>query len=209
MAVAVAVQARVDDCGIDLERREGLGKVCSERQTERASSDPELEATRASRCVVIQDEIALWWRPPYPSRDAASAGRVAPGLHTLMEPPPIPPAGAQPPPPTPPPGGAPAPPPGAPHLPPSGSVGPVGLEDEEEQIQQALAASLVDHNVPNEERDFQRALAASLQHPGIPQGHESQVGSYYIPAPELAAASWPRLVASIRRLKAPVESTSH
>ena len=130
-------------------------------------------------------------------------------LHTLMQPPPIPPAGAPPPPPTPPPGGPPAPPPGAPHLPPSGSLGPVGLEDEDEQIQQALAASLVDHNVPNEERDFQRALAASLQHPGIPQGHESQVGSYCIPAPKLAAASWPGLVASIRRRKAPVESTSH
>ena len=43
VAVAVAVQARVDDCDINLERREGLGKVCSERQTERASSDPELE----------------------------------------------------------------------------------------------------------------------------------------------------------------------
>ena len=98
-----------------------------------------------------------------------------------MEPPPIPPAGAQPPPPTPPPGGPPAPPPGAPHLPPSGSLGPVGLEDEDEQIQQALAASLVDHNVPNEVRDFQRALAASLQHPGIPQGHESQVGSFVSP----------------------------
>ena len=137
------------------------------------------------------------------------AGVLAQQAHTLMQPPPIPPAGAQPPPPTPPPGGAPAPPPGAPHLPPSGSLGPVGLEDEDEQMQQALAASLVDHNVPNEERDFQRALAASLQHPGIPQGHESQVGSYYIPAPKLAAASWPRLVASICRLKAPVESTSH
>ena len=46
VAVAVAVQARVDDCGIDLERREGLGKVCSERQTERASSDPELEMVK-------------------------------------------------------------------------------------------------------------------------------------------------------------------
>ena len=44
VAVAVAVQARVDDCEINLERREGLGKVCSERQTERASSDPDLEA---------------------------------------------------------------------------------------------------------------------------------------------------------------------
>ena len=29
VAVAVAVQARVDDC--EIERREGLGKVCSER----------------------------------------------------------------------------------------------------------------------------------------------------------------------------------
>ena len=125
------------------------------------------------------------------------AGVLAQQAHTLMQPPPIPPAGAQPPPPTPPPGG------------PSGSLGPVGLEDEDEQIQQALAASLVDHNVPNEERDFQRALAASLQHPGIPQGHESQAGSYCIPVPKLAAASWPGLVASIRRLKAPVESTSH
>ena len=140
---------------------------------------------------------------------AGSGRRGSIRLHTLMQPPPIPPAGALPPPPTPPPGGPPAPPPGAPHLPPSGSLGPARLEDEDEQMQQALAASLVDHNVPNEERDFQRALAASLQHPGIPKGHESQVGSYYIPARKLAAASWPRLVASIRRLKAPVESTSH
>ena len=202
VAVAVAVQARVDDCEIDLERREGLGKVCSERQAARSATAP--------RCVVIQDEIALWWRPPYPRAGTQRVGaRGSSRLQTLMEPPPIPPAGAQPPPPTPPPGGPPAPPPGAPHLPPSGSLGPVGLEDEDEQIQQALAASLVDHNVPNEERDFQRALAASLQHPGIPKGHESQAGSYYIPAPKLAAASWPRLLASIRRLKAPVESTSH
>ena len=207
MAVAVAVQARVDDCEIDLERREGLGKVCSERQTERASSDP-APGWGTPRCVVIQDEIALLWRPQ-PGAQRVAGVRGSSRLHTLMQPPPIPPAGAQPPPPTPPPGGAPAPPPGAPHLPPSGSLGPVGLEDEDEQIQQALAASLVDHNVPNEERDFQRALAASLQHPGIPQGHESQVGSYCIPVPKLAAASWPGLVASIRRLKAPVESTSH
>ena len=77
VAVAVAVQARVDDCEIDLERREGLGKVCSERQTERASSDPELEATRASRCVVIQDEIALWWRPCPPGSGDAASGRRA------------------------------------------------------------------------------------------------------------------------------------
>ena len=62
VAVAVAVQARVDDCEIDLERREGLGKVCSERQTERASSDP-APGWGTPRCVVIQDEIALWWRP--------------------------------------------------------------------------------------------------------------------------------------------------
>ena len=46
VAVAVAVQARVDDCDINLERREGLGKVCSERQTERASSEPELETVK-------------------------------------------------------------------------------------------------------------------------------------------------------------------
>ena len=126
-----------------------------------------------------------------------------------MQPPPIPPAGAQPPPPTPPPGGAPAPPPGAPHLPPSGSLGPARLEDEDEQMQQAIAASLFDHNVPDEDTDLQRAIVASRLPPGLPIGHESQVGSYYIPARKLAAASWPRLVASIRRLKAPVESTSH
>ena len=115
-----------------------------------------------------------------------------------MQPPPIPPAGAPPgappPPPTPPPGGPPAPPPGAPHLPPSGSLGPAhppslpGLEDEDEQMQQALAASLVDRHVIDEDRaiaaslearragdqedeDMQRALAAS------------QVGPYYISAP--------------------------
>ena len=40
VAVAVAVQARVDDCEIDLERREGLGKVCSERQTARRDAAP-------------------------------------------------------------------------------------------------------------------------------------------------------------------------
>ena len=96
-----------------------------------------------------------------------------------MQPPPISPAGAPPgappSPPAPPPGGPPAPPPGAPHLPPS--------EDEDEQMQQAIAASLIDHKVPDEDGDLQRALDASLQHPGMPKGHESQVGSYYIPAP--------------------------
>jgi hypothetical protein len=50
-------------------------------------------------------------------------------------------------------------------------------------MQQALAASLVDHNIPDEDGDLRRALAASLLHPGIPEGHESQVGSYFIPAP--------------------------
>jgi len=55
------------------------------------------------------------------------------------------------------------------------------LEDEDEQMQQALAASLVNHNVPDEEDDLRRAIAASLLHPG--KGHESQVGSYFIPAP--------------------------